>query len=145
MECPLYDNMRHRVYKQLDAHAFDFTTVNDLQGLFVAMLSVGAPSATRAVGRFLADCLAARDLYLQREKPSAWITKDRRDWLLRQLGGHNGTGDNRVAPAPTTCEASLTFLQMVTQLPDGTGFNTATCATLATHLAHYQLSQGNLA
>ena len=40
VECPLYDVLRVRVFKQLNRHHFDFSNVHDLMCMYVCMLCV---------------------------------------------------------------------------------------------------------
>ena len=99
MECPLYDSLRVNVFKQLDRFHFDFSNVHDLMGMYVCMLCVSDRLHVRAVGRFLADCLAVRDVFLGKSR-SAWCTPNRLH-ALQQC----------VDSAPTSCKLSHDLLQ----------------------------------
>ena len=80
VECPLYERMRMRLYTYLARGGFDVASVRSLQDMFVALLCVGAPQFVRAVGQYLVDCMAARDVYLQRH-PSHWLVRAREQYI----------------------------------------------------------------
>ena len=63
VECPLFDVMRARMYTALRSHGFYSSSVTNLNSMCTSMLSVGTPPLVRIVGQFLADCLAAREVY----------------------------------------------------------------------------------
>ena len=126
MECPLYEHMRVGVYTYLYTHKFDFTPFSNLQALYIALLSVPDARAMRAIGGFLSDCLAARDLYLNPTKESKWITAER----LKHV-------KDCVAAAPTDCKASNDFLKETAE----SNCHESTATQLSTHLAN--ISQAN--
>ena len=97
IECPLYEHLRVRLYRYLSRQGFDASSVRHLQDMFVALLSVGAPPFVRAVGRFLVDCLFARDVYLGHK--SGWRVMSRGPDIM-----------DCVARAPTSCRQSLAML-----------------------------------
>jgi hypothetical protein len=101
VECPLYEHARVQLYQYLSTHGFDFTPAVNLHAMYVSMMSVGKPATVRAVGRFLADCMAARDTFLGRaDRATAWTTKDRQEQITKWVN-----------TAPTSCSQSLSFLR----------------------------------
>ena len=116
VECPLYDQMRARMYRLLRAHGFDFSKIRDLECMYRCMLCVSDAKHVRAVGRFLADCLAARDIFLN--KPSSvWFSKARMDALK-----------SCVQSAPVTLQLSCDVLRDVCQC------DVSLCQPLSHHL-----------
>jgi hypothetical protein len=115
MECPLYERLRARLFGALHSQEFDASNVHSLQDMFASLLSVGQPAFIRLVGRYLVDCLAARDKFLGIK--SKWHAPQRaRDITLC------------VDSAPTTCALSLAVL--LTMAP----IDASTCAPLSAHL-----------
>jgi len=117
VECPLYDVLRVRVFKQLNRHHFDFSNVHDLMCMYVCMLCVSDRLHVRAVGRFLADCLAVRDVFLGKPR-TVWCTTSR----LHEV-------QQCVDLAPTSCKFSHELLQQLAGACD-----VSVCASVSQHL-----------
>ena len=117
VECPLYDVLRVRVFKQLNRHHFDFSNVHDLMCMYVCMLCVSDRLHVRAVGRFLADCLAVRDVFLGKPR-TVWCTTSR----LHEV-------QQCVDLAPTSCKFSHELLQQLAGACD-----VSVCASVFQHL-----------
>jgi hypothetical protein len=102
VECPLYERLRIRLYTYLERTGFDASTVRSLHDMFVALMSVGAPQFVRAVGQFLVDCMAARDVYLNNCQ-SRWLVRSREQYIRACVAG-----------APSSSRTSLTHLCSMT-------------------------------
>ena len=101
MECPLNDMLRVRVFKQLDRQHFDFSNVHDLMCMYVCMLCASDRLHVRTVGRFLADCLAVRDVFMGKPR-TVWCNTSRLH-AIHQC----------VVSAPTSCKSSHDLLQQL--------------------------------
>jgi len=121
MECPLYDSLRVRVFNLLHRYQFDFSNVRDFMCMYVCMLCVSDRLHVRAVGRFLADCLAVRDVFMGKSG-TAWCTTSRLH-VARQC----------VDSAPTSSNVSHNLLQQLAPL-----CNASVCASVSQHLLHLQ-------
>eukprot|EP00386_Alphamonas_edax_P000759 GDKI01002360.1.p1 GENE.GDKI01002360.1~~GDKI01002360.1.p1 ORF type:complete len:130 (+),score=16.62 GDKI01002360.1:43-432(+) len=124
MECPLYDNLRVRVLQQLQKHRFDFSCVANLMCMYVRMLCVSDRQHVRVVGRFLADCLAVRDIFLN-VSSSVWCKPAR----LHDL-------QMCVQSAPTSSQQSLQFLHRLSACV----CDVSSCGTVYDHLQEIWLA-----
>ena len=121
VECPLYEHFRTPTYGDLRAHGFDFSVAHNLQAVFTSLMSSGQPSAARITARFLADCMAVRDVHLGRAKTSTWVP---RTTMVRAT--------ECIDAAPTTSTASLAILRQANPHCD-----TSLCPPLAQHAQHF--------
>ena len=119
VECPLYECMRMCTYKKLLDRGFDFSSVRGLLHLCVSMLCVKEPSHVRTIGRFLADCMAARDVYTRADS-STWLSNARQQYIA-----------DCVRKAPRTCDGSFDFLR------GASACDTSRCAPLSEHLRYF--------
>ena len=115
MECPLYECMRVRTLRSLHERDFNFSSLGNLLHVCVRMLCVSNPSHVRTVGRFLCDCMAARDVYTQ-QPSSQWWSTTRAEYIK-----------DCVRKAPQTCDTSLGFLR------EGSVRDTTLCQSLLEH------------
>ena len=116
IECPLYECMRVHTLNTLHAREFDFSSVPDLLRLCVSMLCASDPSHVRTVGRFLCDCMAARDVFCSQPN-SPWLSTARATYI-----------NDCVRKAPLTCDTSLNFLRDISKC------DTSICASLSAYL-----------
>ena len=101
VECPLYDNLRVNLFFKLMSRGLSFFRMRNLMCVCVSVLCVRDPSMVRAVGQYLADCLATRDVFLS-VRPSKWCKPSR----VKAL-------EACVQTAPVVSQHTLKFLRQV--------------------------------
>ena len=100
MQCLLYERARTDLYTRLQSLDFDFSSTRSLTGMCTALMNVGHPDTVRSVSRYLADCMAIRDVHLGHSATSQWITKANKTYTCKYA-----------ASKPTTCDQSFTLLK----------------------------------